>query len=100
MDQILVHLILARNPAQTWQEILPQLQNLPLSVYSLEVISKSVNNPPSLNDLLEQLNRDFAMPTGGGYAIALCRTHVHPGQQPRSGCRLAPPRRSVSDRLR
>ena len=61
MDQILVHLILARNPAQTWQEILLQLQNLAVSVHSLEVISKTVNDPPPLNDLLEQLNRDFAI---------------------------------------
>ncbi len=61
MNQILVHLILARNPDQTWQEILPQLQNLALSVYSLEVISQTVNDPPPLNHLLEQLNRDFAI---------------------------------------
>lgn len=61
MDQILVHLILARNPEQTWQKILPQLQNLPLSVHSLEVISKTIHSPPPLNYLLEQLNTDFAI---------------------------------------
>jgi uncharacterized protein (DUF697 family) len=61
MDQILVHLILARNPHQTWEKILPQLQNIHLSVHSLEVMSKTINNPPPLNDLLEQLNPDFAI---------------------------------------
>lgn len=61
MDQILVHLILSRNPDQTWEKILPQLQNIHLSVHSLELMSKTMNNPPPLNDLLEQLNSDFAI---------------------------------------
>jgi len=61
IDQILVHLILARNPHQTWEKILPQLQNIHLSVHSLELMSKTINNPPPLNDLLEQLNPDFAI---------------------------------------
>lgn len=61
MAQILVHLILVRNSEQTWQEILPQLQNLSLSAHSLEIISKTVDSPPPLNYLLQQLNTDFAL---------------------------------------
>lgn len=61
MDQILVHIILARNPDQTWQKILPQLQNNHFSLSSLEVISKNLNSPPELNSLLEQINPDFAV---------------------------------------
>jgi hypothetical protein len=61
MDQILIHIILVKNPDQTLEKILPQLQNAPLSLNSLEVISKNLNSPPDLNSLLEQINPDFAV---------------------------------------
>lgn len=60
MDQILVHMILASHPEQTWSEILPQLEALNLSSQSLEAIEQNIKSPQPLNTLLNQLNRDFA----------------------------------------
>ncbi|MFB2770278.1 EcsC family protein [Pelatocladus sp. BLCC-F211] len=62
MDQILVHMILARHPDKTWEEILPELQALNLSPTSLEAIGKNIKSPQPLQELLNQLNRDFAIP--------------------------------------
>ncbi|MHC5614755.1 MAG: EcsC family protein [Nostoc sp.] len=62
MDQILVHMILASHPEKTWKEILPELQALKLSPTSLDVIAQNIESPKSLDILLNQLNRDFAMP--------------------------------------
>ncbi len=62
MDQILVHMILASHPEKTWKEILPELQALKLSPTSLDVIAQNIKSPKSLDILLNQLNRDFAMP--------------------------------------
>ena len=62
MDRILVHVVLAGNPGKTWEQILPQLQTLNLSPASLEVISANIKSPPSLDTLLSQINRDFAIP--------------------------------------
>lgn len=62
MDQILVHMILASHPEKTWKEILPELQALKLSPTSLDVIAQNIKSPKSLDILLNQLNRDFAIP--------------------------------------
>ncbi|MEB3178496.1 MAG: hypothetical protein VKL59_05560 [Nostocaceae cyanobacterium] len=62
MDQILVHMILASHPEKTWEEIVPELQSLNLSVDSLTAIADNIKSPQSLDTLLAQLNRDFAMP--------------------------------------
>ena len=62
MDRILVHVVLAGNPGKTWEQILPELQTLNLSPASLEVISANIKSPPSLDTLLSQINRDFAIP--------------------------------------
>ena len=62
MDQILVHMILASHPEKTWKEILPELQAVKLSPTSLDVIAQNIKSPKSLDILLNQLNRDFAMP--------------------------------------
>ena len=62
MDQILVHMILASHPEKSWAEILPDLQRLKLSPTSVEVISTNIKAPQPLDALLNQLNRDFAMP--------------------------------------
>ena len=61
MDQILVHVICAGNPSKTWDEILPELEALNISPASLAVIKANLN-PPSLEQLLVQLSRDFAVP--------------------------------------
>lgn len=62
MDQILVHLVLAENPDQSWETILPELETLNLSPASLSVIKAHIKSPPPLEQLLAQLNRDFALP--------------------------------------
>ena len=62
MDQILVHMILTTYPEKTWEQILPELQTLHLSSNSLEAITQNIKSPKSLDTLLQQLNRDFAIP--------------------------------------
>ncbi len=62
MDQILAHMILAGHPEKSWSEILPELQALQLSPNALEVIATNIKSPQPLNTLLNQLNRDFAVP--------------------------------------
>jgi uncharacterized protein (DUF697 family) len=61
IDQILVHVVIASNPKKSWQEILPELKTLNLSPASLERIAQNIQSPPSLEDLLAQLNEDFAI---------------------------------------
>ncbi|NJL19854.1 MAG: hypothetical protein HC895_01950 [Leptolyngbyaceae cyanobacterium SM1_3_5] len=61
MDQILVHLVLAGRPKKTLQQILPELKTLNLSSAALSAIATNPNALPRLEDLLEQLNRDFAI---------------------------------------
>lgn len=60
IDQILVHVVIASSPKKSWQEILPELKTLNLSPASLERIAQNMQFPPSLEDLLAQLNEDFA----------------------------------------
>ncbi|MGB7441142.1 MAG: hypothetical protein WA919_08755 [Coleofasciculaceae cyanobacterium] len=62
MDQILVHIIKAENPGKSWQDVLPELEKANISPTSLTVIKANLQSPPSLEQLLEQLNRDFALP--------------------------------------
>lgn len=62
VDQILVHMIVASNPNKTWADILPQLQTLNLSSTSLQTITENIKSPQPLDTLLNQLNRDFAVP--------------------------------------
>jgi uncharacterized protein (DUF697 family) len=62
MDQILVHVISAGNPDKSWEDILPELEILNISPASLAVIKSNIKSPPPLDQLLTQLNRDFAMP--------------------------------------
>jgi uncharacterized protein (DUF697 family) len=62
MDQIIVHMILASHPEKTWEEILPELQALNFSSNSLSAIANNIKSPQPLDTLLNQLNRDFAIP--------------------------------------
>ncbi|AFY33662.1 hypothetical protein [Calothrix sp. PCC 7507] len=62
MDQILVHMILASHPEKTWAEILPELKAVNLSPTSLAAIAEDMQSPQPLDTLLNQLNRDFAIP--------------------------------------
>ncbi|NDJ21504.1 EcsC family protein [Nostoc sp. B(2019)] len=62
MDQILVHMILASHPEKAWEQILPELQAVNLSSASLDAIAQNIKSPQPLDTLLNQLNRDFAIP--------------------------------------
>jgi uncharacterized protein (DUF697 family) len=62
MDKILVHMILASHPEKTWAEILPELKAANLSETSLAAIAEDIKSPQPLDSLLNQLNRDFAIP--------------------------------------
>lgn len=62
MDQILVHMILASHPEKAWEKILPELQAVNLSSASLDAIAQNIKSPQPLDTLLNQLNRDFAIP--------------------------------------
>ncbi len=82
MDQILVHMILARHPDKTWEEILPELQALNLSPTSLEAIAQNIKSPQPLQELLNQLNRDFAIPLlVQAHRIAKVDGEVKPAEQ-------------------
>ncbi len=82
MDQILVHMILARHPDKTWEENLPELEAVNLSPASLEAIGKNIKSPQPLEQLLNQLNRDFAIPLlVQGYRIAKLDGEIKPGEQ-------------------
>jgi uncharacterized protein (DUF697 family) len=61
-DQILVHMITASYPNLSWEQILPKLAALQLSPASLQAIATSINSPQPMDELLNQLNRDYAMP--------------------------------------
>lgn len=76
MDQILVHMILASHPEKTWEQILPDLQAANLSPTSLEAIEENIKSPQPLDQLLNQLNRDFAIPL-----LAQCRKIAQLDQQ-------------------
>ncbi len=72
MDQILVHMILASHPEKSWKEILPEVKALNLSPTSLKAIAANIKSPQPLDALLDQLNRDFAVPLlAQCYRIAL-----------------------------
>lgn len=62
MDWILAHMVLAGNPEKTWEELLPELQAAHFSPASIEAITAEIENPPSVEMLLEQLDGDFAAP--------------------------------------
>lgn len=61
MDQILVQMILASYPDKTWEEILPELKAANLSDESLQEIAQNIKSPQPLDQLLTQLNPDFAI---------------------------------------
>lgn len=62
MDQILVNAIAATHPETSWEEIMPKLAELNLSPNSLETIAANIKSPQPIDKLLEQLNRDYAIP--------------------------------------
>ncbi|MHC5859305.1 EcsC family protein [Nostoc sp.] len=81
-DQILVHMILASHPEKTWKEILPELKALNLTPTSLDAIAQNIKSPQPLDILLNQLNRDFAIPLlAQCYKIAQLDNQITPVEQ-------------------
>lgn len=62
MDRVLVHMILAGNPDKTWEDLLPELEPMNFSPASLEAIAQNIHNPTPLEELIPQINPDFALP--------------------------------------
>lgn len=62
MDQVLAHMILASYPDKTWDMILPELKKLQIEPDSLKAIEANLRDPKPLDALLDQLNRDYAVP--------------------------------------
>ncbi|MEH2310336.1 MAG: EcsC family protein [Nostoc sp.] len=82
MDQILVHMILASHPDKTLKEILPELQAVNLSHNSLDTIAQNIKSLKSLDILINQLNRDFAIPLlAQCYKIAQLDNQITPSEQ-------------------
>ncbi|MGH8003073.1 MAG: hypothetical protein ACREPR_27490 [Brasilonema sp.] len=82
MDQILVHFIIASYPEKTWEEISTELQALNFSSTSLQAISQNIKSPQPLDILINQLNRDFAVPLlAQCYKIARIKGETTPAAQ-------------------
>ncbi len=62
MDQILAHVVLAGQPEQSWENIAPELERLNFSPASIQVIERQHATPTPLEQLLTQVNQDFAIP--------------------------------------
>lgn len=62
MDQILAHMVLAGHPDKTWDDILPELEQLQFAPESLEAIAQHLKSPEPLGALLQQLDCDFSVP--------------------------------------
>lgn len=61
-DQVLARMLLASYPNKTWREIQPELDRLQLSDRSIQQISENLRSPQPLDQLLDQLDPDFAAP--------------------------------------
>lgn len=61
VDQLLVHTILASYPDRAWSDILPELQQLNIPPASLDVIATHIHAPKPFNELLNKLQRDYAI---------------------------------------
>ncbi|MCY7274326.1 MAG: hypothetical protein LH702_11435, partial [Phormidesmis sp. CAN_BIN44] len=62
MDQVLAHMVLASYSNKTWENILPELKTLQLDPNSLKTIETNLRTPQPLDQVLQQLDCDFAVP--------------------------------------
>lgn len=67
-DQVLLCIIRAGQPDASADELVQSLPSLNLSPVSLQEIAAHLNDPPSLTQLLPQLDRDFAL-----YLLGQCQ---------------------------
>ncbi len=62
MDWFFGHMLLAGTTGKTWTDLLPELTNAQLSSHSLTAIQAAIDHPPTPEELLQQLDRDFLIP--------------------------------------
>lgn len=60
IDQVLAHTILATYPDKSWTDIILELQKAQLNPQSIETISRHLQHPQPLEQLLDKLHPDFA----------------------------------------
>lgn len=72
MDQILAHAVLMAYPAEQWEDMVSELEPLNLPEDSLGAIAQHLQSPEPLDELLNQLNPDFAVPL-----LAQCQHIAH-----------------------
>ncbi|MGF1494942.1 MAG: YcjF family protein [Microcoleaceae cyanobacterium] len=89
MDQILMHLVLARYPDKDWSDIIPELQKENLSPRSIHAISNHIQDHQPLDQLLERLDSDFAPPL-----FAQCRRIVQNGD-----AEVSPKEQEILDKI-
>lgn len=68
MDRILTHVVVAAYPHQVWEDFAAELTPLNLSPGTLQVIQQEVDNPSPLEDLVSQLDAEFAV-----FLLAQCQ---------------------------
>ena len=68
MDQVLAHLIQARNPDRPWADLIPDLEQQHLNPEALAAIAAYGSTPPSLTALVTALDPDYAQAT-----LCLCQ---------------------------
>ncbi|MEB3229718.1 MAG: hypothetical protein VKJ64_01810, partial [Leptolyngbyaceae bacterium] len=68
VDQIIAHMVKASFPDRSWPETLPELEPYYLSPASLATIEAHIDNPVSLDELLENLSPDYSL-----VALYACR---------------------------
>ncbi|WP_017713561.1 EcsC family protein [Prochlorothrix hollandica] len=68
MDQVLAHLIQARNPDRPWADLIPDLEQQHLNPAALAAIAAYGSTPPSLTALVTALDPDYAQAT-----LCLCQ---------------------------
>ncbi|MBE9112627.1 hypothetical protein IQ273_24860 [Nodosilinea sp. LEGE 07298] len=71
IDQILTHVVVAGYPDTDWEALLPQLEALNLSPASMNVIRREIDQPTDLEQLLNQLDDEFAL-----FLLAQCERLV------------------------
>lgn len=82
MDRVLAEMILASHPEKSWDDILPELKSLNLTPASLDAIAAHIKSPQPLQELLGELNSDFARPLLlQCYRIALSDGVIAPAEQ-------------------
>lgn len=72
MDQILVHMVLASYPNESWSNIKAELQAATMTPEAIEAVASHLEKPEPLDSLIEQLDPNLALPL-----LARCNSIAH-----------------------